>query len=366
MILVFGVIMVYEASVVYSDNVFGGKYHFLLLQLNWALIGVCFMLLFSIINLDFLKRISPILFVISLVTLLFILIPTIFSPEVYGARRWLILNPEPLLAIPFLGRLGFQPSELAKFTCILYFASFLTSEKREKSINPVEAAKYFAMLAIVIGFVFLEPNFSTAFIIAMISIVIFFFSNASIMYFLTVFPTFISVVMGYMASSEYRRDRIKTLFDPENIDKLGAGYHIRQIMITLGSGGFWGLGFGKSVQKYSYLPEVTADSIFAIVGEEFGFVGTLFLVVTLAFLIFRGLKIAQKADNRYHMLLAVGVMTWFSVQTLINIGAMARLIPLTGIPLPLVSYGGSSMVFMLCGLGLVLNVSRYSKIDNDG
>jgi cell division protein FtsW len=369
-ILLFGLFMVYEASVVYADNIFGGKYHFLLQQLGWVTVGLIGMGIFSIINLDLIKKHSTALFILTLVVLLFILIPTIFSLEAYGARRWLILNPKPFPTIPIVDRLSIQPSELAKLTGIIFFSAYLSSNKLSKKFVTFKNELhyygfYFLFLGLLLGSIYAEPNFTTATIVMVIMLSLLFFANSPLYLFFAVMP--IAGLIGSLLvfTSDYRRQRLITLLSPDSVDKFGAGYHIRQIMIALGSGGFWGLGLGKSVQKHLYLPEVTADSIFAVVGEEFGFIGTLFLCTLFLALILRCFSISQNAEDKFPKLLSAGVATWLGIQTIINIGAMVRIMPITGVPLPLVSYGGSATVFLLWGLGLVLNASRNVKLNND-
>jgi cell division protein FtsW len=148
---------------------------------------------------------------------------------------------------------------------------------------------------------------------------------------------------------------------PSAADPQSVGYHINQIFIALGSGGFFGLGVGEGRQKYAYLPGVNTDSIFAVIGEEFGFFGTMVLTFLLLLVVYRGLKIAQDAKDQFGKLLATGITTWFGAQTLVNLGAMVGLIPLTGITLPFISYGGSSLVMLMSAFGVLLNVSRYTK-----
>lgn len=360
-IMLFGVYMVYGASVAYAERVFENKYHFGILQLGWSIVGALGMYVFSIIDLALLKKYAPLLFFTACGFLLFVLIPTPFAPAVYGARRWIILNPEPLPAIPFLGRASFQPSEFAKFACVIFFSSLLSSEKVKSMPFRKAATMFTAYLGLVCGLIFLEPNFSTSFIVGVIIVGIYFLSNASLWYFGLAGPLLAITAGIYAFSSAYRRSRIQTLLNPEDVDKSGAGYHIRQIMIALGSGGLFGLGMGKSRQKYAYLPEVQADSIFAVAGEEFGFLGTSIIVALFGFLLWRGITIAKKAPDLFSSLLVSGVVLWISIQVLINLSAMVRIMPLTGIPLPLISYGGSSTIFLLWGLGLVLNVSRRIK-----
>lgn len=362
-ILGFGVFMVYEASVVYSDNVFGGKYHFLILQSGWALIGLIGMVVLSFLDINVIKKYIPYLYVTSVIMLIFVLLPTIFAPEVYGARRWIVLNPKPLPEIPGLGRASFQPSEVAKLSTLLFISLYLSSEKQLKKKSTRIIGEILMLVGLVSVLIFLQPDFKTGLMVALISFSAVFFSNISLIYYGVGIPLMTIGAGIYALSSEYRRTRIQTLINPESIDKLDAGYHIRQIMITLGSGGLWGLGIGKSIQKYSYLPEVTADSIFAVIGEEFGFIGTTMVIVLFLALIMRCFKISQNTNDLFSKYFSIGIAVWIGFQALINIGAMARILPLTGIPLPLISYGGSSTVFILWALGIVLNISRNSTLN---
>lgn len=368
-ILSFGLLMVYEASVVYSDNVFGGKYHFLVQQLGWVTLGLIGMYTISRIDLTLLKKISPYIFIISLFFLFIVLLPTIFAPEIYGARRWIVINPKPFPEIPFLGRLNFQPSELLKLTCIIFIAAVMSNKNFKQYIRePIverlfTAITIFIIMLVPVFLVILQPDFTTAAIIFSITLSLLFIGNIPLVFFIVTVP--ISLIGGviYALSSAYRRARVETLLNPSGVDASSTGYHIKQVMIALGSGGFWGLGLGKSRQKYAYLPEVTADSIFAVVGEELGFIGAVFLITLFVALIFRCVKIANSSNDNFSKLLVMGVVIWFSTQALINLLAMVRIFPLTGVPLPLISYGGSATIFLLLGFGLILNVSR-NNIDN--
>src|SRR3989344_1757292 len=276
-ILFFGFLMVYDASVFYADQNFGLKYHFLILQLGWIFIGLTVAFIVSIIDLSFFKDKANFFFIASVALLIFVLLPPKFGPEIYGARRWFFLNPSPLPKLPFLGIVGFQPSELVKLTGIIFGAAFFSSAKFQKD-NLAKISRNFIFIIVFTAVLIAEePDFTTAFITTVILLSIAYYAYAPIKTFLIwVVPIFIAAAV-YAVSSSYRMERIQTLFKPEDIDKLGTGHHIRQIMIALGSGGFLGLGFGNSRQKYAYLPEVIGDSIFAVIGEELGFVGAVLL-----------------------------------------------------------------------------------------
>lgn len=355
LLLIFGVVMVYDVSIVYAHDVFGGKYYFLFLQSAWVFIGLMGFFIGYKTDYHKISKLSIPVFLFSLFTLILVLLPTPFAPHIYGARRWLYINPEPFPIIPLLGRLGFQPSEFVKLAFILYLATLLT-KKEDKS--PFTFA---SLLIVVVGLVMLQPDFGTAMLISAIGVIMYFVSGASVVYFLIGIPIALILVLSVFIVSPHGRQRLLTYFHFGSVDTQGAGYHINQILIALGSGGIFGLGLGQSRQKYQYLPEVATDSIFAVIGEELGFIGLLFLIGVLVFIIYRGFRIAKKAPDSLGKLLATGITSWFAIQCGVNLSAMVHLIPLTGIPLPLISYGGSSMIFTLLGLGILLNVSSQCE-----
>lgn len=355
-LLGFGVLMVYNASVAFAGDAFGEKYYFFFLQITWAVIGLISMVIVSRMDLDYIQKISPILMGITLVILVFVLIPTWFAPAVNGARRWLYLNPSPLPVFPFIGRIGFQPSDLTKVVFSIYFADIVTRFKLGK------LKKKYANVALIVfatvGLIFFEPDFDTSMLILFIAISILFVAGLPYLYFLIGIPVTSFIGLLFILSSDYRRERLLTFFSPEQSNLSQSGYHITQILIALGSGGLFGVGLGNSVQKYGFLPEVTADSIFAIIGEEFGFIGSTLIILVLGYFLIKGYEIAKNAKTDFGKFVVTGIMVWMSTQVFLNLMAMVKILPLTGVPLPLLSYGGSSMVFGLIGLGIVLNVSK--------
>jgi len=355
-LLGFGVLMVYNASVSFAGDEFGEKYYFFYLQISWAIIGLIGLVIVSHIDLEYIQKMAPKLMWITLILLVFVLIPTWFAPAVNGARRWIYLNPSPLPEFPFIGRIGFQPSDLAKVMFSIYFADIVTRFKLGKIKK-----KTLSILLIVfatVGLVFLEPDFDTSMLILLIAVAILFVAGLPYLYFLIGVPTFDFIGFLFILVSDYRRERLFTFFSPEKSNLSESGYHITQILIGLGSGGMFGLGLGNSVQKYGFLPEVTADSIFAIIGEEFGFIGSSVIILLLGFFLIKGYEIAKNAKTDFGKYVTTGIMVWMSAQVFLNLMAMVKILPLTGVPLPLLSYGGSSMVFGLIGLGIVLNVSK--------
>jgi cell division protein FtsW len=382
LLLLFGIVMVYDASVVVSHDVFGGKYHFLFLQFTWVFFGALAALFVYHLGYNRLAKFGFLLLLISLLLLFLVAWPNIpvlnkllvipegfynrFFPEIYGARRWIIVP----------GRISFQPSELAKFSSILYFSRYLAAKntgapqgrrrfstwfaKDRRSLGP-----FLFLLILLAVLILLEPDYGTAAILVAIVLSIFFASGVRLAHILSL--TLLIVVLGgaLVITSPYRLRRFETYLNPSAADPLESGYHIKQVMIALGSGGFLGLGFGQSRQKYDYLPEVATDSIFAVVGEELGFVGASLLVALFMFLIYRSFLVAIFSTTMLGRLVAVGVASWLAVQIAVNLAAMTALVPLTGIPLPLVSYGGSSMLFVMMALGLLLSVSKETARETE-
>lgn len=262
-----------------------------------------------------------------------------------------------------IGVFSFQPVELVKLAVVITFAGYLAKAIENKQLTNKNTWRIPLLIAIILGFIIvvLQRDLGSAVVL---------FSIALGMLFMSGFPMKIIglviigvVVLGTMAitSTQYRRDRVATFLSPTQ-DCTNEGYHSCQALIAVGSGGIMGVGLGRSIQAYGYLPEAENDSIFAIYAEKFGFIGSVALLALFGNLLMRILKVMQKAPNRTAMLMAAGVFTWFSVQGAINIAAMLGLIPLKGITLPLVSYGGTSLIFSMMALGLVFHISKYTNI----
>lgn len=339
---IFGLAMVANASVVEAYRDFGDKLYYFKLQLQWAGIGLLGFVLASFFNYRRLRPLAVPLLIITLISLGLVLIPGI-GTKVLGAKRWL-----------GIGAFSFQPAELAKLAFVLYLAAFM-SQKR--NLFP-----FLALLAILIGLIILEPDLGTAVIIAATGLVVYFASGAPIIWLSGLVIVGFMAGLGLIFSSPYRKERILTFFNPAR-DPLGASYHIRQILLALGSGGLLGLGLGQSRQKYEYLPAAATDSIFAIIAEELGFVGAFVVIAAFLFLIWRGFKIAKEAPDKFGALLATGIISWIGFQTLINLSAIVALVPLTGVPLPFISYGGSSLVLILTASGILVNISKQKRVE---
>ncbi|MBU0569585.1 putative lipid II flippase FtsW, partial [Patescibacteria group bacterium] len=308
-------------------------------QLFWAAIGLIFLLIFANIKYTFWKKIAVPLYYVSLCTLILVFIPG-FGTRLLGAKRWLSLGP-----------ISLQPSEFVKLTLALYLAKLTSTDLNKPHI-------YFIPIALTAFLVILQPDFGTTIVIAAIGMAQIFVSGINLIYFLSAIS--LSAVAGtiLVITSKYRRERLMT-FITQTQDPLGKGYHVRQILLALGTGGFFGLGLGQSRQKYLFLPETAADSIFAVIAEEVGFLGSTILLLIFAFFIFKCLKIAGCAPDKFSKIFIVGVVAWIGGQTFLNIGSMLAVIPLTGIPLPFISYGGSSLVAVLMAVGIIVNISKH-------
>jgi cell division protein FtsW len=348
-LLVFGLVMISSAGIAYSKTRFGDAYFFLKRQFLFGFLpGLMVFFIIQKINYNFWKKTSFPLFVLSIIFLILVFVPN-FGSKIYGASRWVQL-----------GFFSFQPSEMLKFSLILYLSAWLSSRREEVSDFFEGLIPFLTVIGFVSFLLIKQPDMGTLGIIIFIAITIFFVSGSKIshMFFLG-----ISGIVAFFAMiklESYRMDRFMVFLHPE-LDPRGIGYQINQALLAIGSGGLFGLGLGHSLQKFNYLPEPVGDSIFAVIGEELGLVGVTFLIILYVVLAIRGINIAKKAPDNFSRLVVVGVISWIIFQAFINISAISGLIPLTGVPLPMVSYGGTSLVFLMAAAGLVFNISKFSE-----
>ena len=336
--LIFGLIMIYSASVTEAIHISGDKFFFVKQQLRWAIVGMVSLLILSRISLHTIQKLSPTLIITGLTLLILVLIPG-FGLKLHGARRW--------LAIPFF---TLQPSELMKLIQIIYLSSFLTSKR-------VELVQFLVFIAFVSFLILLQPDMGTTLVIVTSAIAVYFLAGYPIKHILSLGVVGIALVSILVIASPYRRSRLTTFLNPMH-DPLGSSYHIRQILLAFGSGGTSGVGFGKSRQKHDYLPEATTDSIFAVIGEELGFIGSSIVILALLYFIYLGFEVSARATTNFSKVLSGGITAWFAIQVVLNLSSMVALTPLTGIPLPLISYGGSALITMLSGIGILINIAR--------
>lgn len=374
-LLGFGVLFIANSTVISSENLYGSPYRFAILQLAWIVLGLGGFILFYFIDYKKLEKFSVMFFYISLLFLFILAVISFFpcndkgsfTPCINGANRWLYLNPEPMPKIPFIGVLGFQPGELVKLSLILFLAFKLGREvKKEKTLSRSKSIEksfwiYAVASGLAAGFVLLQPNMSTAAMLFILGTIIYFASGASLKELFVLIPSLFVLAILSIFTSPYRRARFMTLLDPKADIELSSGYHIKQVLLALGSGGLWGVGFGQSKQKFNYLPEVASDSIFAIIGEEFGFIGTTLVMMAFIYLIYKGFSIAKDTNDISGKLIAVGVSSWIGLQFFVNVAAMTKILPLTGVPIPLISYGGSSMLFSMMALGILANINNQAR-----
>jgi len=340
LLVAFGIIMVGNASFADAMADFGDKWHYVRFQTIWGAIGLIIMVISSRFSIKKLELLSQIFLYINIFLLILVLIPGIGN-KILGARRWL-----------GFGSFGFQPAELVKLTLTIYLAKLL-------SISEYSLKKIIYIVGSILTLVMLEPDMGTSIIILLISVTMYFGSGKSLVPLALTVPIVGLIFGALIIFSPYRLERLKSYLDFQR-DTQGSSYHIRQALLGIGSGGIWGVGFGQSKQKYQFLPEVTTDSIFAVYAEETGFVGSVVLIGVFGWLVYQGLAIAKASRQNFMSLMALGITSWVGWQFVINVAAMTALFPLTGVPLPFISYGGSSLVVLLCAMGLIVNISRNS------
>ncbi|MBF0274236.1 MAG: putative lipid II flippase FtsW [Nitrospinae bacterium] len=347
--LVVGITMVYSASSMISIERYEDPFYYFKRQSLWIIIGLGVLFYFQQLSYEKLEKLALPLLLVTILLLALVLIPGI-GKEVGGGRRWLPIG---------IGSLSFQPSELAKISLIIFFASFLTKKKEDlKSFQfgflPVVAIIGFCSLLI-----FKEPDMGNAVLILASLLTLFFVAGARLTH-ISYFSLAMAPFAYFALSSGFRAARIRAFLDPWSYSD-GAGFQLIQSFYSFGRGGVFGEGLGNSQQKMLFLPEAHTDFIFSVIGEEFGLLGT--LLVTFLFFVFavRGFYIAKKAPDNFGKLLAVGITTLITYQALFNIAVTIGLVPTKGLPLPLISAGGSSMVFTLASIGILLNISKASK-----
>jgi len=343
-LLCIGLVMLYSASSFLSARYYGDASYFFVRQLLSALIGVVVMLVTMRIDYRVWCRLSLIGMAIALPLLVLVLR---FGTSAYGASRWL----------SFGSVFSFQPSELIKLVLALYIADWLARKGNQVATFLYGLAPFIILVGLILGLVLLENDMGTAIIIAVLALAMFFTAGANIAQLLLALGGG-GLVFLAQAFRGYRYLRLIGFLNPFK-DITGINLQLYQSLLALGSGGLFGLGLGASRQKTGYLPLPHIDSIFAIIGEELGFIGCVVIIVLFLLLAFRGFRLARRAPDIYGALLATGITTWLVLQAMINIAATTGSIPYTGVPLPFISFGGSSLVISLAAVGVLLNISRY-------
>ncbi|HHW43030.1 MAG TPA: putative lipid II flippase FtsW [Desulfotomaculum sp.] len=349
MLLSVGIIMVFSSSYYYAMfPPFNNPFHFLVRQLIWAAIGLT--LMFVMMNYDYrnLKRWAPGLLGLAFLLLAAVLIPGVGVAKL-GAQRWLNLGP-----------FSFQPSEFAKL-CLIIFTAFGLSRRPDR-INDFRRGilPYLILMALAAGLIMLQPDLGTAVTLCATIVLMLFAAGAPMVYLGLLGALGVAAAGAAIWLEPYRMRRFWAFLDPEK-DLSGAGWQILNSLMSLGSGGLLGTGLGQGRHsKFLYLPERQTDFIFAVIGEELGFIGACLVIILFVIFIWRGLKVAITSPDPFGSILAAGIVAGVGIQAIINIGVVTSSLPVTGITLPFVSFGGTSLVFTLMGVGVLLNISRYS------
>lgn len=351
-LLVFGMLTLASASSVIAYERFGNNNYYFFRQLMYGVLpGLAFLYFGCRIHYLKWQKYAPLLVLLGIVLLIAVFIPGI-SFGVGGAKMW--INFKFFL---------FQPSELMKLVVIIYLASWY--DKRSEHAHDLYYGflPSLAIVGVIAGLITMQPDLGTMIILSLIAAAMFYVGGVKIKYLLSAAAAAGVFVWIMIKAAPYRLQRILTFFNPE-LDTRGFSYQINQALLAIGSGGIAGLGLGQSRQKHNYLPEVIGDSIFAIIGEEWGFIGASIVILLFLFLALRGFKIAKNAPDNFSKLTAIGITSWIIIQALVNIGGITGIIPLTGVPLPFISYGSTALVITLLGVGILLNISRYSDINS--
>lgn len=349
-LLIFGLVMLFSASWVVSYSRFGNTYHYFLRQFIWVVASLGVFFIVSRIDYRVWKKFAVFFLFASIVLLLLVFIPGLRAD--YGtARSW----------INIFG-MSFQPSEFVKLSFLIYLSTWLEAKKGDLGSFSGGIIPFLAILGVISILMVMQPDLGTLFIIAFTSMIVFFSGGGKLSHIFIVGLLAVLLLFVVMSmKSSYQSDRFKCLKDP-SYSAQDKCYQINQSLIAVGSGGWLGRGLGQSRQKFMYLPEVWGDSIFPIIAEEVGFVFSALLILLYLFIFYRGLLIARGAPDLYGSTLAIGVVVWLAVQTFLNIGGMINLIPMTGVPLPFISSGGSAVLANLIAMGILVNISKQTKM----
>jgi len=339
-----GLMMVYSTTFDWGYQQYGDAAYFLVRQGLWLLLGVGAMLVMMRIDYSAWHRLSIPLMGGALVVLIAVLL---LGQERFGAQR------------SFLGG-SVQPSELVKLIVVIYIADWLSSKGEKIREVGYGLIPFAVLIGAIAGLIVLQPDFGTAAVIVVVAGIMFFLAGADVKQILVGLVVSSGTFLLLVANSPHSQARIQSYLDALN-DPALASYHVRQAMIALGSGGLFGVGPGASRQKFGYLPLPHTDSVFAVLGEELGLIGALIVIGLFAFLAYRGLRIALHAPDVFGTLMATGVTCWITVEALVNVAVMTGMLPLTGIPLPFISYGGSALVSLMAAIGLLQSIARGSR-----
>jgi cell division protein FtsW len=349
-LIVFGLVMLASTSAYLAYSKFQNSYAYIQGQIIATSIGLIFFYIASKTDYQKWKRNSIYFLLISILLLVLVFIPGLAAGH-GSAKSWIVIFGQSL-----------QPAEFVKISFLIYLAAWL--QLRHKAIKTMSQGliPFLFIFAFISFLMFMQPDLGTWSIIALSSMVVYFVGGANKKHIITLVLIAVLAVYTMVNYTGYQQDRFACLKDP-SFDTQEKCYQINQSLMAVGSGGLWGQGLGESRQKYSYLPEVSGDAIFPIISEELGFIFSTALILLYTYIFYRGWLIALKAKDMFGRLLAVGIVSWIFFQAFLNIGGMLNLIPMTGVPLPFISAGGSAMLAGLIAMGILVNISRYTIKD---
>lgn len=343
-----GSLMLVSASSVLGLDLHNDPYYFVRHQFyNGILPGLIVLIVTMFVPYTVWRR-AVVPFLVGVVVLLLMVFIPQFQMSYGGASRWV-----------HLGLFSVQPAEFAKLAVIMYLAALFSSREKTQGHVHDTLIPFLIVVGLIGVLIIKQPDVGTLVVVTGASLIIYYLAGASWKHLWMVIGGGLATLIILIRLAPYRMARFTTFLHPE-LDPKGIGYQVHQALLAVGSGGIWGLGFGRGRQKFRYLPEPAGDSIFAIAAEELGFLRISILLFLYIFIIVRGYQIARKAPDTFSRLVAAGITSWFFVQAVVHVGANLSIFPLTGIPLPLVSYGGSAIVITLVGAGILLNISRYT------
>ena len=346
-LIIFGLIMIYSASSIWANYKFNDSFKYVKQQALFTLIGIILMNMISKIDYNWYYKKTNIILSVCIFLLILVLIPGIGSIR-NGSRSWF-----------GIGAFGIQPSEFAKLGLIIFTAKYLSNNNKflknlKKGVIPILSVLFF-----IFGLIMLQPDFGTGMIIVVSILAMMFIAGVNIKFFIGLGLIGIFGIIGLIAIAPYRMDRITSFINPWS-DPLGTGFQIIQSLYAIGPGGLLGQGFLNSRQKQFYLPEPQTDFIFSIISEEFGFLGVIIVVSLFLIILYRGIRIALNTKNEFSKYLAFGMIFQILIQAVMNLMVVIGLIPVTGVTLPFLSYGGSSLIISMISVGILLNISRSS------
>ena len=335
-----GLLAIVDVSAPKAMETFSDHFYFLKQQSVWVILGLLIYIIISQINFSLWEKYAKVILLVVIICLVAVLIPGL-GTRTYGAQRWLNI-----------GFIRFQPSEFAKLAICIYFAKLAVYKKGLMS--------YVIPLILVTGLIIIQPDLGTTAVIAAIALTQIYISEISLKKLSIFFIIGIVITSLLIASSSYRRERVVSFLDP--FSKISdSTYHVRQLLYALAIGGISGVGIGQSTQKYLFLPEATTDSIFAVIAEEVGFIGVLAIILLYLYIFYRMIKSIKNIQNPFALSFTVGVFAWFSGQTFINLASVSSLIPFTGVPLPFISYGGSTLLSFFIAFAIFNSIIKYSN-----